>query len=410
MRRDPQFARLSSYRRRIAAVLLLAAIWRPAASAGNERSRAMVARAFEQAYQLDHDDAIATFKEAIAADPSDPAPYRGIAAITWLNILVFDRGSASLDDYLGNIARPKVKPKPAPVAQAQLFRDNVARAMALAEERLAKNPRDVDAQYQLGATVGVLTSYQAVIEGRVMGAFRAARQAYNAHEEVLALDPRRADAGLIVGSYRYVVAALALPVRMMAYVAGFGGGRERGIKLIEDAAAFPGDSQVDARFLLVLIYNRERNFDGAIRVLHDLQKQFPRNRLLWLNEGVTEMRAGRTARAEQAFTEGITRLESDRRPRAFGEVALWHQKRGAARVLLRRVEAARADLEAALQAPSSRGWVQGRTRLEFGKLADLGGDRRTARSHYQQATALCRSDGDGPCVTEAERLTVNAYK
>jgi len=365
-------------------------------------SRSLVARAFELAYNLDHDQAIAMFRQAAAADPKDPAPHRGIAAITWLNILIFERGSVSVDDYLGSITRPNVKVRPPSPDKSRLFMENVDRALRLCEARLAQNPKDTDAQYQLGATVGVLTSYQAVIEGKVLGAFRAARRAYHAHEEVLRLEPGRIEAGLIVGSYRYVISALSMPVRMMAYVAGFDGGRERGLKMIEAAAAYPGDSQPDARFLLILVYNRERNFDGAVRVLHDLQKQFPRNRFLWLNEGVSELRAGRPDRAERALSDGISRLESDPRTRAVGEDALWHYKRGAARVLLRKIDAARGDLQTALASPG-RDWVRGRTHIELGKLADLAGDRAGARKHYDQGIALCRSDADPRCVEEGKR-------
>jgi hypothetical protein len=42
---------------------------------------------------------------------------------------------------------------------------------------------------------------------------------------VLSLDPTRKDAGLTVGTYRYIVSTLSVPLRLMAYVAGFGGGR-----------------------------------------------------------------------------------------------------------------------------------------------------------------------------------------
>jgi tetratricopeptide (TPR) repeat protein len=368
----------------------------------NSASRELVNRAFEQAYNLDHDQALALFRQAIAADPQDPAPHRGIAAITWLNILTFERGSVSFDDYLGNITRPNVKVKPPSSENARVFSESVAQALALCEARLAKNPKDADAQYQLGATVGILTSYQAVIEGKVLGAFRAARRAYHAHEQVLRLDPSRADAGLIVGSYRYVISALSLPIRMMAYVAGFGGGRERGLKMIEAASAYPGDSQPDARFLLILIYNRERNFDGAIRVIHDLQKQFPRNRFLWLNEGGTELRAGRAERAERALSEGIARLETDRRPRALGEEALWHYKRGTARARLRNHAGARRDLEKALTGPA-RDWVRGRTHIELGKLAQAGGDRAGALKHFDEGITLCRRDADRECVEEGTK-------
>jgi tetratricopeptide (TPR) repeat protein len=369
----------------------------------NSESRALVERAFDLAYNLDHDQALATFRRAIAADANDPAPHRGIAAITWLNILIFDRGSVSVDDYMGSITRPNVKVRPPPADKARLFQESVDKALALCEARLGRNSKDADAQYQLGATVGVLTSYQAVIEGKVLGAFRAARRAYQAHEELLRLDPNRADAGLIVGSYRYVISALSLPVRMMAYVAGFGGGRERGLKMIEAAALHPGDSQPDARFLLILIYNRERNFDAAVRVLHDLEKQFPRNRFLWLNEGVTELRAGRADRAERALSEGIARLERDIRPRAPGEVRLWYYKRGAARMRLGNIDAAREDLQTAMASPG-RDWVLGRTHLELGKLAEHAGDRPGARKHYERATALCHADADPVCVDESKRL------
>src|SRR5205809_928770 len=82
---------------------------------------------------------------------------------------------------------------------AAAFNAAVERAMELARRRIAKDPRDADAHYQLGAAVGLRASYTATVDGTVMSAFRAARQAYDEHEEVLSLDPRRKDAGLVVG-------------------------------------------------------------------------------------------------------------------------------------------------------------------------------------------------------------------
>src|SRR5204862_4129926 len=118
-------------------------------------------------------------------------------------------------------------------------------ALALARKRIADNPQDADAHYQAGAAVGLRASYTATVEGSALGAFRAAREAYDEHERVLELDPRRKDAGLIVGTYRYVVSVLALPLRWVAYVAGFGGGREMGLQLVEGAAAYSGAGQTD---------------------------------------------------------------------------------------------------------------------------------------------------------------------
>src|SRR4030095_7319747 len=110
-----------------------------------------------------------------------------------------------------------------------------------------RNPRDADAHYQLGAAVGLRASYTATVEGSAVGAFRAAREAFHEDEEVLQLDPKRKDAGLIVGTYRYIVSALSLPVRWMAYVVGFGGDKTRGLRMIEGAGADPRGSPGDAR-------------------------------------------------------------------------------------------------------------------------------------------------------------------
>ena len=82
---------------------------------------------------------------------------------------------------------------------------------------------------------------------------------------MLQLDPSRKDAGLIVGTYRYIVSTLSTPLRMMAYVAGFGGGRERGIQMLQETAAAGGENRTDAMFALVLVYNRERRYDDALQ-------------------------------------------------------------------------------------------------------------------------------------------------
>src|SRR5437899_8605973 len=167
----------------------------------------------------------------------------------------------TVDDYLGGIMKPTGPGTPPAAATVAAYRDAIDKAIAIARQRIAANANDADAHYQLGAAVGLRASFTATVAGSVVGAFRAAREAYDEHEKVLTLEPRRKDAGLVVGTYRYIVATLALPLRWMAYVAGFGGGREKGLRLIEEAAGYTGESQTDARFALVLIYNRERRYN-----------------------------------------------------------------------------------------------------------------------------------------------------
>ncbi len=381
---------------------------RAQAPAGHADAARLVQRGYDFVYNLDFPEALAAFDQAAAAQPKDPAAHRGVATATWLHIL-FDRGVVTVDDYVGHVTTGDQKLDAPPPAEAKRFQSSIERALALGEDELRRNDKSATAHYDVGTAVGLTATWSATVEGRVLGGLRAARRAYNEQEEVLTIDPRRKDAGLIVGTYRYIVASLPLPVRLMAYVVGFGGGRDRGIQMIEEAAAYPGDSQVEAKFALVLLYNRERRFDQALAVIRDLQARFPRNRLLWLEAGATALRAGRAAEAEGELSTGIAMLERDPRPRSFGEEALWRYKRGAARLLLGRDETARADLDASLGL-KARDWVKGRAHAELGKLADLAGNRSRAVSEYWTAVKLGEKDSDPIGVAQARALVGAAYR
>jgi predicted Zn-dependent protease len=242
----------------------------------------------------------------------------------------------------------------------------------------------------------------ATVDGGMMAAFRAAREAYDAHETVLKLNPARADAGLIVGTYRYIVAALSLPARMFAYMAGFGGGKERGIHLVEAAASYPGDNQSDARLALVLLYTREGRHEDALRQLDLLRARYPRNRLLWLESGSTLLRANRPADAERMLLDGMDMLAHDHRSRMFGEEALWYYRLGTARASRGQPADARQDLEKSIAA-EGRPWVHGRAHLELGRLL-LKSNAAEAREHLQMAAKLGDSDRDGASADRAREL------
>ena len=116
--------------------------------------------------------------------------------------------------------------------------------------------------------------------------------------------PNRKEAGLVVGTYRYLVSTLSLPMRLMAYVAGFGGGKEHGLQMIEETAAAAGENRTDAEFALVLLYNREKRYDDAMRVLGNLRRRYPRNRLVLLEAGATATRGEPARRGRNAADRG----------------------------------------------------------------------------------------------------------
>ncbi len=353
-------------------------------------------------YNLDYEQALSVLRQAVAKDPADPANYRALASAIWLNIL-FRRGAVTVDHYLGSFSRSRVElKKPPPDLDAE-FKSAVAQAIELSEKRVAAAPKDVQAHYDLGTALGLRASYIASVEGKLLAGFKAARNSYDEQERVMALDPSRHDAGLIIGTYRYLVSTLSFPMRWMAYVAGFGGGKERGLSLVEQAAADRGDDRTDAMFALVLLYNRERRYADALRILDELRRRYPRNRLVLLEAGATATRGKRPIEAEALLTEGIGMLERDTRPRIPGEANLWHYKRGQARVVLKRRDEALADLRVAIQ-PDAAGWVRGRAHVELARLAVQENRREDARREAHLAVDECTKDQDQICVDEAKTL------
>jgi tetratricopeptide (TPR) repeat protein len=375
----------------------------PAASAAQAADPGSLRRqAIELAYSHRHDEAIAILRKATSIAPDDSATHRALASVLWLTML-FRRGAVTVDHYLGSFSKSKVNLPPPPPELADEFRVSIGRAITLAEGRIAAAPNDPQGHFDLGAAVGLQASFTATIEGSLIGGFRAARRAFDAHERVLELDPSRREAGLIVGTYRYIISTLSLPMRMMAYVAGFGGGRERGIQMIEEAARAGEVNREDAMFALVLVYNREKRYDDALRVLEELRRLYPRNRLILLEAGSTALRAERPDDADRLLTRGLEMFSSESGPRIPGEEALWRYKRGAARVAAGRTDAALADLQVAAT-PDAQAWVHGRARVELGRVALGRGDRSAARGQATQARSLCEQGNDPVCVADARRL------
>ncbi|HVD92674.1 MAG TPA: tetratricopeptide repeat protein [Vicinamibacterales bacterium] len=389
-------------RRPTFAVLLAICLPFVCASAHAQTARELRDRASDLTYNLDYDEAIKLLRQATSTYPNDAASHRALASTIWLDIL-FKRGAVTVDHYLGSFTGANVDVRNPPADLDAEFKREVAKAIELGEKRVAASPRDPQALFELSTSVGLQASYTASVEGKLMAGFRAARRSYDTAETVLTMDPKRKEAGLVVGTYRYLVSTLSLPMRVMAYVAGFGGGKERGLKMIEETVAAGAENRTDAEFALILLYNRERRYEDAMRVMRSLRRQYPRNRLVLLEAGATAVRASRADEAEKLLSEGIALLARDTRAKFPGEDALWHYKRGAARVMLGRRDDALADLRLALT-PGPAGWVQGRSHLELARLAAQRGDRDGARREALEAIAVCERNKDPICAEDARKI------
>lgn len=361
------------------------------------------ARGGDLAFNLHLDQAMAHYRQAVEADPSDPASYRAVAAANLMRI-AFLRGAVTADEFLGGKVNADAIDMPKPPAElAADFRTHAERALQLAEQQVQAHPDDAHAHHQLGTAIGLLASYSAMIDGQVFAAFKLARRAYKEESRALELDPRRQDAGLILGVYEYVVSMRSLPVRWLARIGGMDSNKMHGIAMVEAAAQYPGENQADARVVLALIYNRERRYDDALKVLSSLQARYPDNRLLWLEAGGTALRARRYEDALRMLNDGFRKITKTSTARVFGEEALWYYRRGASLVNLNRYAEAAADLRRALK-HEAREWVHGRVHTELGKIADLTGHRDLAREEYRIALQMAKAADDSIGREDAEKL------
>ena len=395
---------------RFTAFVLTALIASGAALAASERSEALRREGYQAVYSLDYDRADDLFRQAIAADPNDAAAYRGAAAATWQRVL-FLRGTLLVDDYNGHVRSAKAAPMPPPPAElAAVFHRNSERAVALAEKAVGLRYNEAGPHFDLGSALALAVWFGSSVEAKTWDPGRKARRAFYESQLASKLDPTRKDVGLVLGTYRYMLSRMPKTVQLLASIIGFKGSRAEGLRLLEAAAESPSDLQEEAQFRLVLIYTREERHADAAAVIRDMERTHPGNRLLLLEEASALLRNRQAAEAEARLDEGIARLKQETRPLMMGEEGRWHYKRGMARLLTGKLDEAEADLTLALGASDVREWVLARIRIEFGKLADLRGNRAKAEEEYRAALAIASRLDDKRAVGEATRLLAEPFR
>ena len=176
------------------------------------------------------------------AKPDLPTTYRAPASITWLRLL-FGRGTVLVDEYLGRISKRDAQMAPPPPDMAADFSRYLSAAISRAEAQAARQPRDGRALHDLSPALGLQASWSATCGGGGWGA-RSARRDVLTRQRSRPAPSRRMILTLasILGTYRYVVSGMNLPTRMVAYMVGLDGDRERGLQMVEQAAssASPG--------------------------------------------------------------------------------------------------------------------------------------------------------------------------
>ncbi len=348
---------------------------------------------YEALYNLDYDTARRLFNEMVRLFPDHPAGPQCLAATLWLQELNRSRQrQASLYSNESFYAEDK-KADPHLVEQ---FRNWTRTAAQLAEARLKRNPRDLEALYFLGVTEGLRAVFAAAVERRFTAALMHSSRAVDRHREVLKLDPTFHDAELSIGMYDFIVGSLPLPIKIMASIGGVRGSKKRGLKTLERVATEGHWARGIARLLLIDLYKREKRWTEALAAAREMAERYPRNYLFQLQAAdalvaraatlrQTKGAAAATSDQDEAFRIFESLLRDLPKEKDGGRAIaadLIHFRYGEVLMMAGQHERATEEFRAAARQIGGEPGLITMARLRAAQSMDLSGKRREAVAEY----------------------------
>jgi hypothetical protein len=348
---------------------------------------------FDALFNLDYETARKNFKEIAQTFPNYPAGPQFLASSLWIETLYQTRRlQSSLYDSDSFYSTNEDQADPRVVDQ---FRTWTRQARQLAEARLKQNPRDPEAIYFLGATLGLKASFEEAVERRHFAALKDGSNAVERHREVLKLDPSYHDAELTIGLYDYTVGSLTLPVKIIAGVAGFHGSKKRGLGTLERITREGRWVRDEAKTLLIVLYTREKRFAESAVLARELGAKYPRNYLYRLeaadalvSQAALEREANHATAMTAADNEAFATFEALLRDKTVRDTAarafdLIHFKYGEALLTTGQYEPAAKEFLASAAAPGAQAGLATMAHLYAAHSLDLAGQRNDAVRQYR---------------------------
>ena len=368
---------------------------------------AQYAKGFDHFYNLEYDEAIREFSRAAAEQPDLPGP-RNYLAVNILYREMFRSGALESELVSGNnpfLRRPKMNPS---AEDQKLFFDSIAKVMDLTQARIDKNPTDADALYAQGVAYALRANWNFLVKKAWMDSLRDATAARKLHNKVTEFQPDFVDARLVQGVHDYVVGSLPWTYKILGFLVGFRGDREKGIQTLELVAQKGKFNNVDAQVLLAAIFRRERMPEKAIPLLQRMAERFQRNYLLRLELVQMYADLGRKDDAlavldqleqwKRSNRPGYSRMALEKIYFSRGNLLFWYRDLDRALENLRRVtpKARELDLNTA-----SNAWMR------TGQILDMKGQRNEALSAYREAIAIAPDSDAGK---ESRRYLSSPYQ
>jgi tetratricopeptide (TPR) repeat protein len=363
-----------------------------------------VREAFTRFYLMDYDGAISRFQTVQNEHPNDPLATDYLLYTILFKELyrldLLDTTFYANDGFL--TGKHTVVEDPHARDQIKGLSD---KAIDQANLQLKANPNDVNALFARGWAKSLEATYLAMVERSFSPALHLALQARSDHARLLQIDPNYIDAKLVVGTYEYVVGALAFPFKILIGFAGIHGSKATGMEMLRDAGARGVITSVEARTCMMLFLRRDAKYQEAEQIAESLVKEYPRDFLFRLEVANLEKDAGQGLKAIATYREVV---ESSKKPGYFAAAhlelvyfGLAHSLRGQ-KLYIDAVEAYR---EAAYQ-PTTSPELKRRSLLAAGQVYDLIRDHDKAKQQYQE---VIDAGSDTVQADQARKFMKSAY-
>ena len=367
----------------------------------------VAAQGFDHFYNLEYEQAIADFEKALEQSPDSPDLHNHLAESIVFREMYRD-GALESELVSGNnsfLRRPKLNP--APETEKRLLAE-IGKAMALSEARLAKNPNDTAAMYALGISYGIRSNYYWVVKKAWHDSLKDATAARRLHNRISELDPNNVDARLVQGLDDYIVGSLPWQWRMLGFLVGIHGDREKGIATVKEVARDGRLNRIDAEIFLGALYRRENQPRQAIPLVGDLIRRFPRNFLLRLELSQMYSMAGDKTHALDAAEEvaqlknrhapGYDRVPWEKIYFQEGTIEFWYNDLDRALENMQKVAAASEDVDLNTGVAAY---------LRMGQIYDMTHRRAQALEAYKKAIAYAP---DAEAAQESRKYLSTPYR
>ena len=358
--------------------------------AGDLRNPQFVAQArkgFTEIYNLDYDEAAQTFSVLKREYPEHPAPPLYVGLTIWLREL-FERQELDLNLFIapGYFTRP-AKGKMAP-ERRRAFLNEIQSSQDFSFKILEEDPGNKDARYFLGASYGILGSFEITMDRSLKLALSHGKQAYKYHSELIEEDGEYYDAYLIVGLYEYIVDNLPWYVKWLAILLGYRGSEERGLRYVAIAAEKAPFVTDDARLLQMVLYVREGRNEEALEDARYLHERYTRNYILYLNRAQILERMGKKGQSAEQYFALMQKAEAGVPNYYMLPLSVFRYQVGNKFMQLNRWEWALDQFQKSIQSAQTPEREKVLSCLRAGQILDLAGRRSEAMSYYEQVLRL----------------------